>query len=123
MKFLHLGTVLSAAVLSFLPCFHASANQDPNYACFMITESGQVIDLSKSVCGTKKKSVPAVSANSDSANRDQASSEEPKRKLSEEKALREEGLRLIQASKQKVYGSSTAYIEDAPDPSASYIPR
>lgn len=118
MKFLHLGTVLSAAILSFLPCFHAPANaQDPDYTCFMTTESGQVIDLSKSVCGSKKKSVQTVSANSD-----QAVSAEFKRKFAEDKELRKEALRLIQTPKEKnVF--STADVENVPDPSATYMPR
>lgn len=123
MKLLHLGTVLSAAVFSFMHCFHAANAQDPDYACFMTTESGQVIDLSKSVCGSNKKYVPAANANSDSANSNQAVSEKSKRKLSEEKALRQEALRIIQAKKEKVSGSSTAYTENVPDPSVTYIPR
>ena len=124
MKLLHLGTVLSAAILSFLPCFYASANaQEADYTCFMTTESGQVIDLSKSVCGSKKKSVKTVSANSDSANSDQAVNAESKRKLSENKELRKEALRLIQTSKDKGYTFSTADVEKVPEPSVTYIPR
>lgn len=122
MKLLHLGTVLSAAVFSFMACFHAANAQDPDFACFMTTESGQVIDLSKSVCGSSKKSVPVVDTNSDFAN-SKAVIEQSKRKLSEEKALRQEALRLIQAKKEKVSGSSTAYTENVPAPSATYIPR
>ena len=67
MKLLSLATALSAAVLSFGPGFHASVNaQEADYACFMTTKSGQVIDLSESVCGINK-SAEETSVNSDQA--------------------------------------------------------
>lgn len=67
MKILHLTAAVSAAVISFVPVFHGSANaQENDYDCFMTTQSGQVVDLSESVCGVKK--APAeVSANNDPA--------------------------------------------------------
>ena len=66
MKFLHLATALSATVFSFMP-FHTSVNaQEADYDCFMTTKSGQVVDLSESVCGIKK-SASAAPVNSDQA--------------------------------------------------------
>ena len=67
MKLLPLATALSTAVLSFVPSFHAAVNaQEADYACFMTTKSGQVIDLSESICGVKK-STESGSPNSDQA--------------------------------------------------------
>ncbi len=64
MKLLYLSAVLSAAVISVVD-FHARAiAQEPDYACFMTTQSGQVIDLTNSLCGFKK-SASTVSAKSD----------------------------------------------------------
>lgn len=67
MKILHLTAVVSAAVISFVPVFHGSATAQQNdYDCFMTTQSGQVVDLSESVCGVKK-SPAGASANNGSA--------------------------------------------------------
>jgi len=65
MKFLRLSATLSAAVISLLPGFPAAA-QEPDYLCFITTPSGQVLDLSESLCGSKK-SKSEVAANSDQA--------------------------------------------------------
>jgi hypothetical protein len=76
MKLLRLGTALSAAVLSFVPSFQASANlQVPDYLCFMTTQSGEVVNLSESLCKSNK------SASEDSANSDQAFIEDYKSNL------------------------------------------
>lgn len=76
MKLLHLSAALSAAVLSFVPGLHASANiQEP--VCFMTTKSGEVVNLSDSLCKSNK------SASEDFANSDQAFMEEYKSKLME----------------------------------------
>lgn len=78
MKFLHLSATLSAAVLSFFPSFHAFASvEEPNYVCFMTTQSGEVVNLSDSLCKSNK------SASADSANGDQTFIEEYKHKLME----------------------------------------
>lgn len=75
MRILRLSAVVSAAAISFLSGFHVSANaQENDYDCFITTQSGQVVDLSESVCGVKK-SPAAVSANNGQAlisNTDQA---------------------------------------------------
>lgn len=75
MKFLHLGAVLSATVISFIPGLSAGAAQEADYACFMTTQSGQVIDLSESVCKIKKSTLPVPSLNKS----DQAFKEDYKR--------------------------------------------
>ena len=92
MKLLRLSAALSASVISFLPGFHASANaQEPDYFCFMTTQSGQVLDLSKSLCGSKK-STAAVPVNSD-----QAFIEDYKRKVMEYPDVRD---KLLASAKQ-----------------------
>lgn len=67
MKLLRLSAALSAAVVSLLPGLHGGAiAQETEYPCFMTTKSGQVVDLSESVCKLKKSTL-AVSANNDQA--------------------------------------------------------
>lgn len=64
MKLLRLSAALSA-VVSLVPGLHGGAiAQEADYPCFMTTNSGQVMDLSESVCKLKK-AAPAVPANSD----------------------------------------------------------
>ena len=111
MKLLRLSGAFSIAVLSFVPCFHTHANVlEPDYPCFMITQSGQAVDLSESLCGFKK-SAPEISANSG-----QAFSEDKKRNLLEQEALqqqealRQQALRQIQSSKDNVPTVTDAYI-------------
>ncbi len=90
MKLLYLSAVLSAAVISVVD-FHARAiAQEPDYACFMTTQSGQVIDLTQSLCGFKK------SASTDSSKSDQAHIDNSKQAYQEflqnyERALRNQG--------------------------------
>lgn len=80
MRFLHLSAALSATVISFLPVLHLKAiAQEPDYACFMTTASGQVIDLSESVCKITK-SAPTAQAKTD--NNDQAFLEDYRRTVS-----------------------------------------
>ncbi len=74
MKFLRLSAVLSATVIS-LPIHAGAIAQEADYACFMTTHSGRVIDLSESVCKLKK-SAPVVTA---IVNNDQAFTEDYKR--------------------------------------------
>lgn len=76
MKFLRLSAVLAATVISFIPGLPKGAiAQEADYPCFMTTKSGQVIDLSESVCKLKK-SAPVVTA---VVNNDQAFMEDYKR--------------------------------------------
>lgn len=76
MKILHLSTALSAAVLSFVPSWHARAGIfQTDHVCFMTTQSGQVVNLSDSLCKSNK------SPSADSASGDEAFIEEYKRKL------------------------------------------
>lgn len=63
MKLLYLSAVLSAAVIS-VTGFHARAiAQKPDYACFMTTQSGQIIDLTQSLCGFKKSASTVAKSN------------------------------------------------------------
>lgn len=104
MKLLRLSAAISAIVLSLVPCFHTSANAlEPDYPCFMTTPSGKVLDLSESLCGTKK-SAPEVSANIGQPFR------KYKKRYLPEEALRQKALRLIQSSKQKVPVVTDYYI-------------
>lgn len=75
MKFLRLSAVLSATVISFVPVHAGAIAQESDYVCFMTTKSGQIIDLSESVCKLKK-SAPVVTA---VVNNDQAFMEDYKR--------------------------------------------
>lgn len=78
MKILNLSAALSAAIISFLPGFQSSVKaEETDYLCFMTTHSGQVVDLSESLCGASK------SLNKDSANSDQAFIQDYEKKLSE----------------------------------------
>jgi hypothetical protein len=76
MKFLRLSAVLAATIISFVPGLPKGViAQEGDYACFMTTKSGQVIDLSESVCKLKK-ATPVVTA---AASSDQAFTEDYKR--------------------------------------------
>lgn len=74
MKFLGLSAVLSATVISLVPVPKGAIAQEADYACFITTKSGQVIDLSESVCKLKK-SAPVMAV----VNNDQAFTEDYKR--------------------------------------------
>jgi hypothetical protein len=104
MKFLRLSAAISTIVLSLVPCFHTSANAlEPDYPCFMTTPSGKVLDLSESLCGTKK-SAPEVSANIGQPSR------KYKKRYVPEEALRRKALRLIQSSEENVPVVTDTYI-------------
>lgn len=80
MRLLHLSAALSATVISFVPVLHSKAiAQEPDYACFMTTASGQVIDLSESVCKITKS---APTAQAETGNNDQAFLEDYRRTVS-----------------------------------------
>lgn len=67
MKFCHLNIALSAAVVSFLCGIDNVAKaQEPDYTCFITTASGQIVDLSHSLCGSQS-SAPTLPVNSDQA--------------------------------------------------------
>lgn len=65
MKFLHLGAV-SIVVFGLSVSFKAIA-RDADHVCYMTTKSGQVLDLSQSVCQIDQSNQAANAANSDQA--------------------------------------------------------
>ena len=95
MKFLHLGAAFSATIISLVPGLHAGAiAQEADYDCFMTTKSGQVIDLSESVCKLKK-SAPVVTA---VVNNDQAFMEDYRRTVMNYPDLRDKLLARAETS-------------------------
>lgn len=55
MKFRRLSAALTASVISLIPGFHDRAiATEPDYLCFFTTNSGEVVDLSDSICDSKK---------------------------------------------------------------------
>lgn len=63
MQLLRLSAALSAVAACLLPGFYASVNaQEAEFTCFMTTQSGQVIDLSQSVCGSNQSIAPPLAA-------------------------------------------------------------
>lgn len=55
MKLLHLSAAITATALSLIPSLHVRAlATEPDYLCFFKTDSGKVVDLSESVCHSKK---------------------------------------------------------------------
>ncbi|MUL34796.1 DUF732 domain-containing protein [Gloeocapsopsis dulcis] len=70
MKILHLGAILITAV-SLVPGFsRATLAQDADYVCYITTKSGQVVDLSASICqlnGSSRLAKATSAAGSDQA--------------------------------------------------------
>jgi hypothetical protein len=57
MKFFPLSATVAATLISLAPSLYTPAiASDPDYACFITTSSGRVLDLSDSLCHTKKSS-------------------------------------------------------------------
>lgn len=55
MKFRRLSATVTATVVSLIPGFYARAiAAEPNYLCFLTTNRGEVVDLSDSICHSKK---------------------------------------------------------------------
>lgn len=99
MRLLRLSAALTASVISFVPVLHSKAiAQEPDYACFMTTASGQVIDLSESVCKIKK-SAPAAQAMT--VNNDQAFLEDYKRTVSNFPDVRDNLLARVEKSPEQ----------------------
>ena len=106
MKTLHLSTALSAAIVLLLPGFQLPAQaQAPEYLCFMTTTSGQVLDLSSSLCSNGEKKISALPVNSEQANAE-AFTAEYNRSLNQYPDVREQ----LQANNQQ---SPEATIEQA----------
>jgi hypothetical protein len=91
MKLLCLGAVLSTAVISLLGFQTRAIAQEPDYVCFMITKSGQVMDLTEPLCGLDK-SAPVVSANSNKAYTDNSDQEYQEFIENYEQALHNQGM-------------------------------
>ena len=95
MKFLPLSTALSAAVITFIPGLQVSTNaQEHDYVCFLTTHSGQVVDLSDSLCGNKKNTA-AVSTD------DQAFIEDYKRNVMQYPEVRDNLLASAQEAPEQ----------------------
>lgn len=91
MKFLCLN-VVTTTVISLISGFHAQAIAvEPDYLCFITSSSGQVLDLSESLCGSKK-SQPKV------ASSDRAFVEAYKSQVMKYPAVRDELLASIKKS-------------------------
>ena len=98
MRLLHLSAV-SAAIISFVPVLHLKAiAQEPDYACFMTTASGQVIDLSESVCKITKS---ALTAQAKTENNDQAFLEDYRRTVSNFPDVRDNLLARVEKSPEQ----------------------
>lgn len=55
MKFCRLSAAITATVISLIPGLHMSAiASEPDYLCFFTTNRGEVVDLSNSICHSKK---------------------------------------------------------------------
>lgn len=54
MQFVRLSAIITASVISLISGFHPRAiATDPDYLCFLTTNSGEVVNLSESLCGSK----------------------------------------------------------------------
>lgn len=95
MKFISLA--VSAAVIAFVPGLHESAiAQQADYLCFMTTQSGQIIDLSESVCQLKESAPTAAKPNND-----QAFIEDYKRTVSNYPDMRDQLLARVEGSPEQ----------------------
>ncbi len=65
MNLLRLNSALAIAVICLGPGSQTTNAQEADYACFMTTQTGHVMDLSESICGLNEKSAPAGLATSD----------------------------------------------------------
>lgn len=55
MKIFRLSATLTATLISLMPGFHPQViATEPDYLCFMTTPSGNTLDLSQSLCHSKK---------------------------------------------------------------------
>lgn len=98
MKLLRLSAALSATVISFIPVLHSKAiAQEPDYACFMTTASGQVIDLSESICKIEK----SASTQAMTVNNDQAFLEDYRRTVSNFPDMRDKLLARVEKSPEQ----------------------
>lgn len=95
MKFISLAAL--SAVISFLPILESAIAQNVDYPCFMTTASGEVIDLSQSVCKLKKSATTAANP----ANSDQAFMQDYKRTVSNYPDVRDQLLASAEKSPQQ----------------------
>lgn len=98
MNLLRLSAV-SATIISLIPVLSLKAiAQEPDYACFMTTASGRVIDLSESVCQIKES---APTAQAMTVNNDQAFLEDYKRTVSNFPDVRDKLLARVEKSPEQ----------------------
>lgn len=98
MNLLRLSAV-SATIISLIPVLSLKAiAQEPDYACFMTTASGRIIDLSESVCQIKKS---APTAQAITVNNDQAFLEDYKRTVSNFPDVRDKLIARVEKSPEQ----------------------
>jgi len=96
MKFVRVSATITATVLSLVSGFHTRAiATEPDYICFMTTSSGQVLDLSGSLCHSKTSQLK------DANNPDQAFIEAYKHQAMRYPAVSDNLLASIQKSPEE----------------------
>lgn len=112
MKTLHLSIALSVALGSLLPWFQPTAQaRTPEYLCFMTTTSGQVLDLSNSLCRNGEEPISALPVNSEQANA-QAFTTEYNRSLNKYPDVRQQLLANNQQSSEASIQQAKTVCED-----------
>ena len=111
MKTLHLSTALSAAIALLLPGFQPVQARTPAYLCFITTTSGQVLDLTNSLCRDGREPVLALPVNSEQANA-QAFTAEYNRSLNRHPEVRQQLLANNQQSPESTIEQAKTICED-----------
>lgn len=106
MKLLRVSVALGATVISFMPIHTSVSAQEADYACFMSTQSGQVVDLSESVCRAGKSAAPAL------ANTDKKFIADYKRQVMQYPDVRDNLLASAQQSPEPSIGQAKSVCED-----------
>ena len=107
MKFSRLSATLAVAVTFLLPT--VAIAQEPDYICFMTTPSGQVVDLSDSLCHATK------SQPDDGNNQDQAFVEDYKQEAMAEPAMRDNLLANVQQSSEENISKAKSFCNSLKD--------
>lgn len=112
MKTLHLSTALSAAIVFFMPGFQSNTQaRTPEYLCFMTTNSGQVLDLSNSLCRAEGEQISALPVSSEQANAE-AFAAEYNRSLNQYPDVRQQLLANNQQSPEATVLQAKTVCED-----------
>lgn len=90
MKIFHLSATVTAAAIALISGFSTGAiAREPDHLCFISTTSGEILDLSESLCGSKKTKFAKA------AKTDQAFIDEYKRQALKYPAVRDNLLSSI----------------------------